>query len=193
MTERKRKREQLPAAVKYEMPPEMWDPVKSAECGALVQKVVRKFQEGFQLPKIMDDPAVVVLHFRLSEWGEAFTQALAELRLPLWQIRKQMAATLPMCVKCAHMLLPRIPADGAACTVRRCLAQWLSSVSQSSTGQAMIAAEVKGKIWAHEFIRPYVQEAVQLAYIEDEEKSIKGIVDIAFTTYSMQNALRYSA
>jgi hypothetical protein len=56
----------------------------------------------------------------------------------------------------------------------------------------MIAAEVKGKIWAHEFIRPYVQEAVQLAYIEDEEKSIKGIVDIAFTTYSMQNALRYA-
>jgi hypothetical protein len=192
MTERKRKGEPLPAAVKDEMPAEVWDPAKSAHNGALVQKVVREFQEGFQPPKNMEDPAVVVLHFRLSDWGGAFTQALADLRLPLWQIKKQMAATLPMCVKYTHMILPRIPADGAACTVCRCLAQWLSSVSQSSTGKAMIAAEVKGKIWAHEFIRPYVQEAVQLAYIEDEEKSIKGIVDIAFTTYSMQNALRYA-
>ena len=186
-----RKRKEAPAAVKDEMPVEVWDYIKSAERGKEMQKLVRKFQEGFQLPKIMEDPKVVVLHFSLSEWGEAFKEALAELRLPLWQIKKQMAATLPMCVKYTHMLLPRIPADGAACAVRRCLAQWLSSVSQSSTAKAMIAAEVKGKIWAHEFIRPYVQEAVQLAYIEDEEKSIKGIVDIAFTTYSMSNALRY--
>jgi hypothetical protein len=55
MTERKRKGEPLPAAVKDEMPAEVWDPVKSAHNGALVQKVVRKFQEGFQLTKIMDD------------------------------------------------------------------------------------------------------------------------------------------